>query len=366
MGNSGAPEAKVLTVSDSVAGGTAEDRAGDALQGRLERAGFAVVARRVVPDGRGPVAQALADLADGFCGVVVTTGGTGFGPRDHTPEGTLDVVERAAPGLAEAMRAANPLGRLSRAAAGTVGRCLVVNTPGSPGGAVECLEAVVDVLPHAVALLGGDNPHPHPHGGPAAPAPVAGPAAGSTLPSPAAVPTLPPVAAVPTLPPLTAVPTLATDQADQTAPPSGDDWVTLGHRPLPVAAAVAWATVPGCGAVVTFAGTVRDHAEGRPGVEELTYEAYEGPAVQRMGAVVAEARRRWGGLGRVAVLHRLGRLAVCDVAVVVVASAPHREEAFDAARFVIDTVKETVPIWKFERWSGGAGWGTCAHDVRPV
>jgi molybdopterin adenylyltransferase len=92
---------------------------------------------------------------------VVTTGGTGFGPRDVTPEGTLAVVDRQAPGLAEAMRLASPLGRLSRAVAGTLGSTIVVNTPGSPRGAVECLEAVLDVLPHALDLLAGEaGSHP--------------------------------------------------------------------------------------------------------------------------------------------------------------------------------------------------------------
>lgn len=153
--------AKVLTVSDAVSGGRAEDRSGDGLAYALGAAGFTVVDRAVVADGVEAVAGALATLVDGFAGVVVTTGGTGFGPRDLTPEGTEQVIERRAPGLAEAMRAVSPKGRLSRAVAGSVGQCLVVNTPGSPAGAVECLEAVLDVLPHAVALLAGENPHPH-------------------------------------------------------------------------------------------------------------------------------------------------------------------------------------------------------------
>jgi molybdopterin synthase catalytic subunit len=150
------------------------------------------------------------------------------------------------------------------------------------------------------------------------------------------------------------------------APPGGDDWIGLGRRPLPTESAVGWATLPDCGAVVTFMGTVRDHADGRQGVEELTYEAYEQPALDRMAAVVAEARRRWPTLGRVAVLHRLGSLAVGDTAVTVVASAGHRQEAFAAGGFLIDTVKETVPIWKHERWRDGEGWGTGAQPVRSL
>ena len=148
-------EAKVLTVSDGVVAGTREDRSGAVLAERLEAAGFAVVDRRAVADGADQVAAALRELAAGFAGLVVTTGGTGFAPRDQTPEGTRAVLDREAPGLAEAMRLTSPLGRLSRAAAGTVGTALVLNTPGSSSGAAETLDAVLDVLPHALRLLAG-------------------------------------------------------------------------------------------------------------------------------------------------------------------------------------------------------------------
>lgn len=152
-------KAKVLTVSDGVVEGTREDRSGDALVARLTDAGFEVVDRAVAADGTASVADALRSLAHDFAGLIVTTGGTGFGPRDLTPEGTRSVLDREAPGMAEAMRLASPLGRLSRAAAGTVGQALVLNTPGSTSGAVECLDAVLDVVPHALALLAGERPH---------------------------------------------------------------------------------------------------------------------------------------------------------------------------------------------------------------
>jgi molybdopterin adenylyltransferase len=157
----GALQAKVLTVSDSVMAGTAEDRGGPEVVAALVAAGFEVVDRRVVADGRAEVGEALVELTEGFAGLVVTTGGTGFAPRDQTPEGTLVILDRQAPGLAEAMRAVNPLGRLARGVAGTRGRAVVLNLPGSPAGAVECLAAVADVLPHALALLDGDvTAHP--------------------------------------------------------------------------------------------------------------------------------------------------------------------------------------------------------------
>ena len=158
-GSDEALQAKVLTVSDGVVAGTRTDRSGEALARRLGLAGFDVVDRSVAADGIESVSSALVAHCDGVPGLVVTTGGTGFGPRDLTPEATHAVLEREAPGLAEAMRLVNPLGRLSRGMAGTVGQALVLNTPGSTSGAVECLEAVLDVLPHALRLLAGEREH---------------------------------------------------------------------------------------------------------------------------------------------------------------------------------------------------------------
>ena len=152
--------AKVLTVSDGVVHGTREDRSGVALVERLTAEGYSVVDHRVVEDGTESVAAALTELADGFAGVIVSTGGTGFTPRDLTPEGTKAVVEREAPGLAEAMRLVSPLGRLSRGIAGIRGQAVILNTPGSPKGCVEQLEAVLDVVPHALRLL-AETPTDH-------------------------------------------------------------------------------------------------------------------------------------------------------------------------------------------------------------
>lgn len=156
--------AKVLTVSDGVAAGTRDDRSGRALTERLTAAGYDVVAHRVSADGVDAVAAALHDLVVGFDGLVVTTGGTGFGPRDLTPEGTRVVVTRDAPGLAEAMRRASDadgrgFGMLSRGVCGVAGTALVCNLPGSSSGAVECLDAILPVVPHALELLAGGHPH---------------------------------------------------------------------------------------------------------------------------------------------------------------------------------------------------------------
>lgn len=152
--------AKILTASDGVIAGTRQDRSGDALVELLAGEGYQIADRRAVEDGVESVRDALLEMSDGFSGLIVTTGGTGFGPRDLTPEGTAAVLERRADGLAEASRLVSPFGRLSRAISGTRGTALIVNLPGSPKGSVECLEAVLDVIPHALRLL-ADQPTEH-------------------------------------------------------------------------------------------------------------------------------------------------------------------------------------------------------------
>ena len=148
--------AKVLTVSDGVFHGARDDTGGRGLAAHLAANGFEVVEHRVTQDGVDEVARALTELSDGFAGLIVTTGGTGFAPRDQTPEGTRAVIERDAPGLAEAMRLVSSFGRLSRGIAGVRGRTIICNTPGSPKGTIEQIDAVLDVLPHALRLLCSD------------------------------------------------------------------------------------------------------------------------------------------------------------------------------------------------------------------
>jgi molybdopterin synthase catalytic subunit len=151
--------------------------------------------------------------------------------------------------------------------------------------------------------------------------------------------------------------------ADEAA---SETWLALTTSPLPVAEIYEWSVRPDCGAVVLFSGTVRDHAEGRPGVAHLTYEAYEEHVVPRLAAIATEIRRQWPTVGRIALLHRTGRLDLGSSSVVVSVSAPHRGAAFDAARYGIDTLKETVPIWKQEAWEGGQDWALGARGVTEV
>ena len=151
--------AGVLTISDGAARGEREDESGAVLERLLAEEGYEVV-RRIVPDDRGDIAEAIEELTE-EAGLVLTTGGTGVAPRDVTPEATASVLERQVPGIAEAIRAdaarRTPHGLLSRGVAGTRGSALVVNLPGSPGGCRDGFAVLREALPHALGLLGGEH-----------------------------------------------------------------------------------------------------------------------------------------------------------------------------------------------------------------
>lgn len=148
--------------------------------------------------------------------------------------------------------------------------------------------------------------------------------------------------------------------------PEADDWIALTREPLDLQRASQWVARPDCGAVVTFSGLVRDHAEGTTDVTHIDYEAWAEQVEPRLVAVAVEARRRWPTLGRIVLWHREGVVHLSEPSVVVAVSAPHRGEAFEAARFGIDTLKATVPIWKKEHWAGGSTWARGAQHIVDV
>ncbi|MCB1041073.1 MAG: molybdenum cofactor biosynthesis protein MoaE [Acidimicrobiales bacterium] len=146
------------------------------------------------------------------------------------------------------------------------------------------------------------------------------------------------------------------------APPDGDTWLWCGDAALDPGVAGRWAITPSIGASVTFTGSARDHAGDRVGVHRLEYEAYDEHVLTALARVADAVRERFATVARIALWHRTGALAPADVAVVVVVAAPHRDEAFEAARWAIDEVKAAAPIWKREHWAGGHDdWGRCDH-----
>ncbi len=144
---------------------------------------------------------------------------------------------------------------------------------------------------------------------------------------------------------------------------AGDTRLELTSDVLDVGAVHNWAAIESCGAVVVFSGIVRDNAEGRTDVTSLTYEAYEDQVVPKLEIIADEMRSRWSDLGRIALIHRVGKIELTESSVLVVVSSPHRPEAFAAAKYAIDALKISVPIWKQEHWKDGSDWGTNSHEI---
>ncbi|MBA2338009.1 MAG: molybdenum cofactor biosynthesis protein MoaE [Acidimicrobiia bacterium] len=140
------------------------------------------------------------------------------------------------------------------------------------------------------------------------------------------------------------------------------DQIAVSAHPIDPSRVLEAVSDPGCGAVVLFLGTVRDHSAGIEGVTHLEYEAYGGVVEGKIAEIVAEARERWP-VRRVAAVHRIGELGVGDISVAVATSSPHRPDAFEAARYLIDELKHRAPIWKKEHWPGGGEW--VREDQRP-
>ncbi|AHH93927.1 molybdenum cofactor biosynthesis protein MoaE [Kutzneria viridogrisea] len=297
-------QARVVVASTRAATGVYPDRTGPLITTWLAERGYEPGEPVVVADGE-PVAQALRTALGEQVAVVITTGGTGLTPTDHTPEVTRPLLDYEVPGLADAIRAAGlpqvPTAVLSRGLAGVAGRTLVVNLPGSTGGVKDGLAVLDGVLDHAVQQL---------HGGDHVPAPQA---AGE--------------------------PAVVVRAEVTESPISVDEHAELvSHR--------------AAGAVVSFAGVVRDHDHGRS-VDELEYSGHP-TAGSIIAEVAASVAARHPGVRAVAVSHRIGQLAIGDAALACAVSAAHRKEAFLACADLVDEVKLRLPVWKRQQFSDGS------------
>lgn len=300
--------ARVVTASNRAAAGVYADKTGPLIAQWLREHSYEVPDAEVVPDGESVAVALRAAVAAGV-DVVITTGGTGISPSDRTPEMTALVLDYEIPGLADAVRAAGlpkvPTAVLSRGRAGVAGSTLVVNLPGSTGGVRDGLGVLDGVLAHAVdQIRGGDHVR----------------AAADT--------------------------------------PARVLRAEIGATPLSVEEHARLIEEAAAGAVVTFAGVVRDHDRGR-GVVNLDYEGHPSAkaVIEEVATTVAG---RHPGLRAVAVSHRIGALAIGDVALACAVAAEHRREAFAACADLVDEVKARLPIWKHQSFTDGTDeWVNC-------
>lgn len=322
--------ARVIVASNRAATGVYEDTTGPVITDWLTERGFDVDLPVVVPDGD-PVGAALREAVAAGVGVAITTGGTGISPTDRTPEVTAQVLDYEVPGLADAIRAAGlpkvPTAVLSRGRAGVAGGTLIVNLPGSRGGVKDGLGVLDDVLEHALSQLAGGD-HVREDAGAGAEVAAAGAlgAAGAARPE----------SATPAVAPEPAARVVLSQVTDQS--------VSVDEHAAAVADRAA-------GAVVSFGGVVRDHDDGRD-VRSLYYEGHP-RAGDVLDDVVAEVTARHVGVRAVAVSHRIGDLAIGDVALACAVAAAHRQEAFAACSDLVDTVKQRLPIWKHQVFADG-------------
>lgn len=309
--------AQVITVSTRAAAGVYSDTAGPAVVARLAELGIDVAPLLVVADGeplRLALATALADDVD----LVVTAGGTGLSPSDLTPQLTAEVIDFEVPGLADLIRASSwnqvPAAALSRGLVGVVGRTLVINLPGSVGGVRDGMDALVSVLLHALEQLAGADHPARPD------QPVVGNPAVSGAPG-------------------------VVSRAH------------VGEEPISVAEHELLVAGDDRGAVVSFGGVVRDHDHGRA-VLALEYVGHPGaPAILARVAAAAAARP---GVAAVAVSHRLGAMAIGEVALACAVSAAHRQAAFETCSWLVDAVKRELPVWKRQDFTDGTSeWVNC-------
>ncbi|MDR1186028.1 MAG: bifunctional molybdenum cofactor biosynthesis protein MoaC/MoaB [Bifidobacteriaceae bacterium] len=287
--------AAVVTVSDRAAAGVRSDASGPRLVEGLRSAGFTCDDAVVVPDEVDAIRQAVRSAVAQGAALVLTTGGTGLGPRDHTPEALGELFDAPAPGLADLLRrdGDTPFAALSRGVAGLIGRCLVIALPGAPAAADAGLELLEPLFPHIMAQLAGQDHEPRAK-----------------------------VAAM------------------------------VSEAVLDPERLRAQVTANAAGAAVVFVGTVRDHDGGRA-VTGLTYEAHPDAA-----GVLENLLRRFArshpDLTGLAAAHRTGQLAVGEVAFVAATAAPHRAAAFAACGELVDLVKAQLPVWKQQFFADGA------------